>query len=171
MYGFLPATRSLRSIHSNQLSFESIVGASAEWCDACSKYVEVHEEVCEERGLVLVPVMVLTTASNMDNWFFKWFCSWSLLFSVFLRAVASLLPSTWVPLMMWLIVWLSCIFSSWPDQWFTFCWWRGWSAILHTSVWLLCWRLISVPCSLGFLCEDYVAMSFCKLTEVCTWHG
>ena len=67
----------------------------------------------DERGRMLVPVMVLkclTAASNLDNCFLNCFCSVSLLSSVILRRVTSLLPSTRVPLIVWLIVWVSCIF-------------------------------------------------------------
>ena len=62
---------------------------------------------CDERGRMLVAVMVLkclTAASNLDNCFLKKFCSVSLMSSVIPRRVASLLPSTRVPLMVWLIV-------------------------------------------------------------------
>ena len=62
---------------------------------------------CDERGRMLVPVMVLkclSAASNFDNCFLMCFCTVSLLSSVIPRRVASLLHSTRVPLMVWLFV-------------------------------------------------------------------
>ena len=62
---------------------------------------------------MLVSVMLLkclTAASNLDNCFLKCFCSVSLLSSVIPRRVASLQPSTRVPLIVWLIVWVSSSF-------------------------------------------------------------